>query len=147
MALSNAERQTRWRNRLKEAAAAAADPDQVSENAALRARVATLEAALATAQAGHAAAQAAPVDGDALARAQARITELEAALARKTKNFNAWLATIKARKGLVFSKDEFAKILACLHPDSRAGLSDKRLAEAFDLFNSRKLVLYRDAKL
>ena len=43
MALSNAERQTRWRNRLKEAAAAAADPDQVSENAALRARVATLE--------------------------------------------------------------------------------------------------------
>jgi alkanesulfonate monooxygenase SsuD/methylene tetrahydromethanopterin reductase-like flavin-dependent oxidoreductase (luciferase family) len=47
MALTNSERQARWRTRLKEAAAAAgADPDQGAENAALRVRVAELEAEL-----------------------------------------------------------------------------------------------------
>jgi hypothetical protein len=141
MALTNSERQARWRNRLR--AAAGADPAQAAETAALRARVAELEAALAKAKA--APTRAVPADGDALATAQARIAALEAALARKTENFNEWLAKIKARKGLVLSKDEFNLVLACLHPDSRAGLSDKRLADAFKLINSRKLVLCRDA--
>ena len=52
-------------------------------------------------------------------------------------------AAIRARKG-VMNRESFRLILSCLHPDSRAGISDARLAEAFQLFRELELVLVAD---
>jgi len=52
-------------------------------------------------------------------------------------------AAIRARKG-VMSRESFRLVLACLHPDSRAGVSDERLAEAFQLIKELELVLVAD---
>lgn len=40
-----------------------------------------------------------------------------------------------------FSDDEYRKVQRCLHPDSRNSLSDTILAEAFDLFTTKKSLL------
>lgn len=55
-------------------------------------------------------------------------------------------AAIRARKG-VMSRENFRLIMACLHPDSRAGVSDERLAEAFQLVKELELVLVADASV
>jgi hypothetical protein len=41
-------------------------------------------------------------------------------------------------KGL-FTPDEYNTIRSCLHPDSRASVSDKKLATAFRLFNDSRI--------
>jgi hypothetical protein len=50
------------------------------------------------------------------------------------------------RKGIM-DKDTFMLIWSCLHPDSRRSVSDKKLAEAFDKFNSfeKKLLVEKDS--
>jgi hypothetical protein len=41
-------------------------------------------------------------------------------------------------KGLI-TPDEYNVIRACLHPDSRASATDKKLARAFDVFNDQRI--------
>ena len=41
-------------------------------------------------------------------------------------------------KGLI-TLDEYNVIRSCLHPDSRASVSDKKLAAAFRLFNDSRI--------
>jgi len=55
-------------------------------------------------------------------------------------------AVIKARRGAM-PRSKYRMILAALHPDSRKGLSDKRLADAFDEFAKHELVLVKEAEL
>ncbi len=52
---------------------------------------------------------------------------------------------IKARKG-VMPPETFNLIWSCLHPDSRRGVSDERLAEAFRVFGDMKPLLLSQAE-
>ncbi len=50
-------------------------------------------------------------------------------------DFAAHRAKLTAAKGLI-TPDEYNVIRSCLHPDSRASASDRKLARAFRVFNA-----------
>lgn len=54
-------------------------------------------------------------------------------------------AVVKAYKGLM-PREDYRKVLACLHPDSRRSVSDERLAEAFGIIKKLEKLLVSDAE-
>jgi hypothetical protein len=145
MALTNSERQSRWRARLKEAASGA-DPGQAAENAALRAKVAALEAALARTAPGRSQrgtrAQAAEldewIDAEVRRRLREAVAARDAADTLAVEQANDILSRATGRHTPPFNPQEYHVVLWALHPDNK---DQQKTAEAFILVRQKKHIL------
>jgi colicin import membrane protein len=141
MPLTNAEKQARWRERREQ---------RYTERAM---RVVGLEERIAEQQAEIERLRNQPSPAAAAAPLRARIEELEKELAEWRKAGSGWEELAQQfdalRAGCVFSREEYKRIAACLHPDRVVGTElEKKYAAAFSLFSgAEKLLVKWEPKL
>jgi hypothetical protein len=156
-AMSGAERIRRWRE---------AHPKPAKEpaaDAALRAEIAKLRKENATLQASIAQGSSDAGDGDPETprwrSERRRLRQLEAQLEERVlreikkrvdevvlphfkRTEEEYKRGINCHNGYI-KKAEYNKMLHALHPDSRGSITERRLAEAFDLFKGLERILVR----